>query len=79
MSVDEGWAPVDKFLAAPKTPFRVALDEGAAVSRAYGTSKFPESYLLDRDGKLRLKFVGPRNWTNPNMVALLQSYGARRL
>ena len=50
ISVDDGWAPVDKFLAQPKTPFRVALDEGAKTSRVYGTSKFPESYLVDRDG-----------------------------
>ena len=78
VSVDDGWAPVDKFLAQPKTPFRVALDEGAKISRVYGTSKFPESYLVDRDGKVRLKFVGPRNWMDPNVATLLESYGARR-
>jgi thiol-disulfide isomerase/thioredoxin len=78
VSVDEGWAVVDKFLAQPQTPFRVALDEGAKMSRTYGTSKFPESYLVDREGKLRLKFVGPRNWTDKNVAALLESYGARR-
>jgi cytochrome c biogenesis protein CcmG, thiol:disulfide interchange protein DsbE len=78
VSVDEGWAPVEKFLAAQKTPYQVALDEGAKVSRAYGTTKYPESYLVDRDGKLRLKFVGPRNWTDPNVATLLQEFGARR-
>jgi len=78
VSVDDGWGAVDQFLGRPETPFRVALDEGARVSRTYGTSKFPESYLVDRDGKLRLKFVGPRNWMDPNIGALLQSYGARR-
>jgi thiol-disulfide isomerase/thioredoxin len=78
VSVDEGWEPVDKFLAAPKTPFRVALDKEAAISRKYGTTKLPESYLVDRDGKLRLKFVGPRNWMDPNVATLLQEYGARR-
>ena len=78
VSVDEGWAPVDKFLTTPQTPFRVVLDEGAKISRTYGTTKFPESYLVDRDGKLRLKFVGPRNWMDPNMGTLLESYGARR-
>ena len=78
VSVDEGWEPVDKFFAAQKVPFRVALDEGAKISRTYGTTQFPESYLLDRDGKLRLKFVGPRNWLDPNVAALLQEYGARR-
>ena len=78
VSVDDGWAPVDKFLAQPKTPFRVALDEGAKTSRTYGTTKFPESYLIDREGKVRLKFVGPRNWMDPNVATLLESYGARR-
>ncbi len=78
VSVDDGWEPVDKFLAASKTPFRVALDEGAKISRTYGTTKFPESYLVDKDGKLRLKFVGPRNWMDPNVATLLQSFGARR-
>ena len=78
VSVDDGWEPVEKFLAAPRTPYRVVLDEGAKVSRTYGTTKFPESYLVDRDGKLRLKFVGPRNWTDPNVATLLQEFGARR-
>ena len=54
------------------------LDEGAKISRAYGTSKYPESYLLDKDGKLRLKFVGPRNWMDPNVATLLEAWGARR-
>jgi thiol-disulfide isomerase/thioredoxin len=78
VSVDEGWAPVDRFFAQPKTAFRVALDEGAKMSRAYGTTKYPESYLVDGDGKVRLKFVGPRNWMDPNVATLLESYGARR-
>ena len=78
VSVDEGWEPIDKFLSSQKTPFRVALDEGAKISRTYGTTKFPESYLLDRDGKVRLKFVGPRNWMDPNVATLLEQYGARR-
>jgi len=78
VSVDDGWDPVEKFLAQPKTPFRVVLDEGAKISRAYGTTKFPESYLLDQDGKLRLKFVGPRNWMDPNVATLLEGYGAKR-
>ncbi|HEY6909654.1 MAG TPA: TlpA disulfide reductase family protein [Myxococcales bacterium] len=78
VSVDEGWEPVDRFFSGSKTQFRVLLDDGAKVSRMYGTTKFPESYLVDKDGKLRLKFVGPRNWMDPNVATLLQSYGARR-
>jgi len=78
VSVDDGWEPIEKFLSTPKTPYRVVLDLGAKVSRTYGTTKFPESYLLDRDGRLRLKFVGPRNWMDPHVATLLEGFGARR-
>ena len=77
VSVDEGWAPVEKFLA-PITPLKIALDEGATISRLYGTTKFPESYLVDAQGNLRLKFVGPRRWDDPAMYKLLESLGAKR-
>ena len=76
VSVDDGWQPVEKFLGKTE-PFRVALDEGALVSQHWGTSKFPESYLIDRDGRVRLKFVGPRDWMNPNVAVVLESYGAK--
>ncbi len=78
VSVDDGWDVVDKFLAQPKTPYRVALDQGATISRTYGTTKFPESYLVDPSGKVRLKFVGPRNWMDPNVATLLEAYGAKK-
>ena len=77
VSVDEAWAPVEKFLA-PDSPFKVVLDQGGRVSQAWGTSKFPESYLVDAEGRVRLKFVGPRVWTDPNFDAVLESFGARR-
>lgn len=77
VSVDESWAPVEKFLAA-KSPLKVALDEGARMSRAYGTSKFPETYVIDAEGRLRLKFVGPRNWSDPSITTVLESVGARK-
>jgi thiol-disulfide isomerase/thioredoxin len=79
VSVDENWNIVDKFFTSVGAPpFKVLLDDNASISHAYGTSKFPESYLLDKDGRLRLKFVGPRNWLDPQFQPLLESFGARR-
>ena len=78
VSVDDGWEPIDRFLTGQRIPFRVVWDEGGKTSRAWGTTRYPESYLLDRDGKLRLKFVGPRNWMDPNVAMLLERYGAHR-
>jgi thiol-disulfide isomerase/thioredoxin len=80
VSVDEGgWPAVDKFFGGKTPPYTVALDQNARISQTYGTTKFPESYLIDPSGTLRLKFIGPRNWTDPAVFALLDSYGAPRL
>ena len=77
VSVDDGWEPVERFLR-PNTPLTVALDKGGLVSQRYGTSKFPESYLVDSQGNVRLKFIGPRDWMDKNMLTLLEELGARR-
>ena len=76
VSVDDGWAPVEKFLGKPM-PYSVLLDEGARISRTYGTSKLPESYVIDAEGHLRLKFVGPRDWADGNVATVLEAYGAK--
>ena len=76
VSVDEGgWPVIDKFFADAAPPYTVVLDRGAEVSQLYGTTKYPESYLIDETGKLRLKFVGPRNWTDRNVFLLLSALG----
>ena len=54
------------------------LDRGAVVSGTWGTTKFPESYVIDVSGNLRFKLVGQRNWTDLNALTLLQGLGARR-
>jgi thiol-disulfide isomerase/thioredoxin len=80
VSVDEaGWPVVDKFFAGKPPPYAVALDQGASVSQQYGTTKFPESYLIDASGNLRLKFIGPRNWTDPAVFQLLDTFGVSRV
>jgi len=78
ISADEGWAPVEKFFGARVPAYRVALDEDGKVRDRWGTNKFPESYLVDASGALKFKVVGPRDWTSPEALALLEQMGARR-
>lgn len=39
----------------------------------YGTFRFPETYVIDRQGVLRRKFVGPVNWTEAEIEKYLTS------
>ncbi len=38
------------------------LDPKAGTPAAYGTSKYPETYLIDPRGMLVHKFIGPKPW-----------------
>ena len=42
--------------------FPVLLDPEREVSAAYQTYRFPESYLVDREGVVVERYVGPREW-----------------
>jgi peroxiredoxin len=44
------------------------LDSAAQTPKAYGTSKYPETYLIDASGSLKYKFIGPKAWGNPESV-----------
>ena len=39
------------------------------TNEVYGTFKFPETYVIDRDGKILRKFIGATDWTSPDLVA----------
>jgi peroxiredoxin len=77
VSVDDDWPVIDTDVAGATPPYPVLLDRGAEVAQQYGTTKYPESYLIDETGKLRLKFVGPRNWTDSSVYLLLSALGVQ--
>jgi len=45
--------------------------EGKKSSGLYGTWKYPETYIIDENGVLRRKFIGPVDWTDPGILDYL--------
>ena len=41
-------------------------------NEVYGTFKFPETYILDRNGKIVRKFIGATDWTSRDIVDYLK-------
>lgn len=70
VSVDEAWADIDGFFAkvGRKPSFLVALDENKNLSRSFGSEKFPETYIIDQNGRLREKVVGAINFNDAALV-----------
>jgi cytochrome c biogenesis protein CcmG/thiol:disulfide interchange protein DsbE len=38
----------------------------------YGTTGYPETFVIDANGKILRKFIGPQEWTSPEIMEYLQ-------
>jgi peroxiredoxin len=74
VSEDEDGAAVASFLQQNRLNLPVLLDTGSDVARLYGTYKLPETYIVDRQGVVRYKAIGPRDWTDPASLQILQGF-----
>ena len=41
----------------------------APIANEYGTTQYPETYIIDRHGKIARKFYGLQQWDSPEMLA----------
>jgi peroxiredoxin len=63
ISVDDTTDPIDEFVERMSITFPIALDPGQKTARLYQTTGFPESLLVDRNGVVVERYVGPRDWS----------------
>lgn len=53
--------------------FPTVRDPSWRVPQMYGTVQLPETYIIDRNGVLRRKFVSDVEWTAPDVLKYLSS------
>lgn len=73
VSVDKNQQAYRQFVDRMRPGFETALDSEAAISANYGTFKYPETYIIDSNGKVRMKFIGPRDWADPQIRRNIES------
>ena len=71
VSVDLDAAAYEKFLRDLNITFINHLDPDRHVSSLYGTFMYPETYIIDSQGRLVRKVIGPLEWDDPQVVSLL--------
>jgi len=74
ISVDQKKDDYEKFLKKVTLNFEAAHDPSADISVEYGTFKYPETYVIDRNGKVLEKFIADRDWMDPQIIARLKGY-----
>jgi peroxiredoxin len=71
VSVDVDNDGYHRFLKDHKVDFLTVRDPDQKANDLYGTFKFPETYIIDRNGVVQRKFIGPVDWTRPEIVDFL--------
>jgi cytochrome c biogenesis protein CcmG/thiol:disulfide interchange protein DsbE len=73
VSVDEDPAAYEKFLKDYGIVFPTFREPSRKLALDYGTPMFPDTYVIDRHGKILRKFYGPQQWDSPDMLAYFDS------
>ncbi len=73
VSTDADRAAYLKFLREEKTNFLTVRDPAQTSNKLYGTVMYPETYIIDREGIVRRKFIGAVDWTKPDIIQYLSS------
>ena len=64
ISVDEKTEAIQKLQKNMETKmqFPILHDPDGSFARALGVIKFPETFLINSDGKVLYKWIGPQDW-----------------
>ena len=64
-----GRETVPKLLAVNPHSFPILFDDQEIVQKRYGVYKFPESFIVRKDGVISDKVVGAIDWAHPQNIA----------
>jgi peroxiredoxin len=78
VSVDQDPEALKQFVAQYHLTFPIARDPSQTVSARFGTYQFPETYILDRDGRVADKIISNTDWMDPQMISFVEGLAQPR-
>ncbi len=80
LSVDESLDDVRDFMermSLTDTPVRVWWAAGEPINRTYGSPKLPDTYFIDRTGRIRHVYVNVRDWGRAEAARCVEAMADR--
>jgi cytochrome c biogenesis protein CcmG, thiol:disulfide interchange protein DsbE len=71
VSIDTDSTAYHRFLKERGINFLTVQDPGKTVPEMYGTTGWPETFIIDRQGLVRRKFIGAVDWSTPEVTEFL--------
>jgi peroxiredoxin len=64
---------MQQFLPGERSSMTVLWDQRGETAKRYGTELIPETYIIDRNGRIVARFVNAYDWTRPEVKVLIES------
>jgi cytochrome c biogenesis protein CcmG, thiol:disulfide interchange protein DsbE len=71
VSIDVDESAYHKFVRDHGVDLLTVRDPEQKTPNLYGTHGWPETYIIDRNGVIRRKFIGAVDWTDPEVTGFL--------
>ncbi len=71
ISTDQDQDVYRDFLQKHHVDLLTVRDADQRINALYGTELIPETYIIDRNGIIRRKFIGAQDWTSPEITSYL--------
>lgn len=76
VSMDQDRDAYTAFVKRHPMNFTTVVDTSQHTNGLYNTYRPPETYVIDKSGIIQRKFIGPQNWTSPEIVNFLRQLSA---
>jgi cytochrome c biogenesis protein CcmG, thiol:disulfide interchange protein DsbE len=73
ISIDEDPVAYSSFLVRHHVDLITVRDPEQSAAKLFHTDMWPETYVIDRQGVIRRKFVSNQDWTSPEIISYLKS------
>jgi len=68
----DGREVVEPFVRELGLTFEVLLDPDGQVTSRYGTTGYPETFIVNREGRVVAHEIGPRDWSDARFEKALR-------
>ncbi|MGH9560355.1 MAG: TlpA family protein disulfide reductase [Terracidiphilus sp.] len=72
VSIDDNPEAYSRYIARNHIDLITVRDPEESAAKLYHTDMWPETYVIDRNGIIRRKFVGPQDWTSSEIDRYLK-------
>ena len=72
ISVDKDWKTIEAFMKKNPSAIPLFHDPGATTAKRFGTTQYPETYIINEKGRVLFRVQGAVSWSDPEVRSRIE-------